>query len=59
MSDSELIKILEEQIERLSLEIRQSHDRIRWLEEELQRHKRLLIGEGGLSDNFKTPPPRE
>lgn len=53
----QLISRLEEQIERLQLEVRQSHERIHWLEEEIQRYQRLLNGSSSLCDNFKTAQP--
>lgn len=43
--------------ERLILEIRQSHERIRWLEQEILRLKMLLEGRDVMMNSLRTTPP--
>lgn len=44
-----------ETIERLQLEVRQAHEHIRWLEQEVARLYRLLSGSNEIRDSLKTP----
>ena len=45
----------ENTIERLQLEVRQAHEHIRWLEQEVARLYRLLSGSTEMRDSLKTP----
>ena len=44
-----------ETVEKLSNNLRQAHDHIRWLEQELARLHRLLNNPWSFSDSLKTP----
>ena len=44
-----------EQIECLQVELKQAHEHIRWLEQEVARLYRLLSGSTDMRDSLKTP----